>query len=357
MTLSPSSITKNVGEEFSFDTVVDTGPNAIQLVQIELSFDPTKLKPLSFTNSASFPNIISSETFTQDGKAQLSVGTASIAQPFTGQATAATIRFQALAATDTPITVSYTAQTFVGSIAEGRVNSLIGTTPATVTISGAGGITPTPTQLAQNGTPTPSPTTGAGTPTPTHPASSATPTTASSNPTATPTTQAAATSTPTPTTGAGTPTATPGALNLSIASPQNGGTVSTTQPTFSGSAKAGSSVTIALYPGGTTGVVTVDSQGNWSFTPPQALGQGAYTLSVTASDPITGATQNSSTTFTINTGSTTSTPTTTPASSEPSPTGQVAAVPVTGDVDMTLIVAALGLVLLVGGAALPFILP
>lgn len=351
MSLSPSQITKNVGDEFSIDAVVDTGANSIQLVQIELSFDPTKVKPLSFTNSATFPNIISSETFTTDGKAQISVGTASIAQPFTGQATAATIRFQALQATDAPITLSYTAQTFVGSIAEGRVNSLVGTTPANITISGSGTVaTPTPTQAT--GTVDPTPTTSTITPT-----AGPSPTPGPTNtPAPTSVTTPLPTATTTPTTG---PSPTPGALSLVISGPTDGLTTSDTTPTFSGTAKAGSSITIAVYPGGTTGVVTVDSSGNWSFTPQTALGQGVYTLSITASDPITGASENSSTSFTISSGTATLTATPTPTtatSSQTTPTTTTAPVPVTGTEDVTLIVAALGILLLIGGAALPFIL-
>lgn len=303
---SPSQVTKNVGEEFSLDVVVDTGPNAVQQVIVELTYDPQKLEALSFTNTPTFPNIISKEEF-GNGKARIGVTTVSVPQPFTGVGTVAKIRFKTLSPTDTPITIAFTDETFVGSLAEGQQNALIGKDNARITITGGSGGTPTPT-------PGPSPT-----PSRTPPPS---------------------------------PTPTPGPLSLTITSPQNGAAVANTKPTASGKAKAGTAVTVTFLPSSVTGAVNTDASGNWTFTPQQALNAGAYTLSVTASDPLTGATQNSTIAFTISSGSPAASPTP-PTGGTPTPTPPV---PVTGGAGTTVVLIMIGMLLLSIGVILPFII-
>ncbi|WP_257128489.1 Ig-like domain-containing protein, partial [Burkholderia sp. MSMB1459WGS] len=54
-------------------------------------------------------------------------------------------------------------------------------------------------------------------------------------------------------------------------------------PTLAGTAEAGS--TVSVYDGTTLlGTTTADPSGNWTFTPPTALGEGAHSLTVTATD-------------------------------------------------------------------------
>ncbi|WP_275042995.1 Ig-like domain-containing protein, partial [Burkholderia multivorans] len=63
----------------------------------------------------------------------------------------------------------------------------------------------------------------------------------------------------------------------------SGGSTDDTTPTLSGTAEAGS--TINVYDGTTLlGSTTADASGNWSFTPAGALGEGAHSLTVTATD-------------------------------------------------------------------------
>lgn len=313
LALSPSQLTKKVGDEFSLDAVIDTGANAIQEVLVEIEYDPTKIKALSLTNSATFPNIIASENITDSGTASIAVGTASVAQPFSGTATAVTIRFQALANTTGAMQVKFTQKAFVGSVAEGQVNSLIGATPSLVTISDGSGSTnnPTPTATPASRTTTPTPALRAGTPTPT------------------------LRITPTPTTVA------TSSGTLSIITPRDNDVVSSAEPSITGNASPGSTVTITLYPGSVTAAVTADTTGNWTYTPTSALADGAYTLTATSSDATTGAAQNVSIVFAVGAGVT---PTTQATDSS---------IPVTGAIDTTITMVILGGILVLAGLLIP----
>jgi VCBS repeat-containing protein len=73
------------------------------------------------------------------------------------------------------------------------------------------------------------------------------------------------------------------------------------KPTFNGTGEAGDTVT--LYDGQTKiGTTTVDSSGNWSFTPSQALGDGPHTITITQTD-LAGnvSTATTAPTFTVDT--------------------------------------------------------
>lgn len=72
----------------------------------------------------------------------------------------------------------------------------------------------------------------------------------------------------------------------------NGGFSSDSTPTLSGTAEAGSTVTITDNDTGLT-TLTVPQSGAWSYTPAVALGEGAHTISVTVTDAagnVSGAT-------------------------------------------------------------------
>jgi len=68
-----------------------------------------------------------------------------------------------------------------------------------------------------------------------------------------------------------------------VTGPANDTTTSDTTPTFTGTAPAGSTVTIFLN-GQPVGTTTADANGNWSFTPTTPLADGQYVLTVTATD-------------------------------------------------------------------------
>jgi len=55
-----------------------------------------------------------------------------------------------------------------------------------------------------------------------------------------------------------------------------------TTPTLTGSAEAGSTVSIIVY--AVTYTTTADGSGNWSFTLPTALAKGTYSVTTTATD-------------------------------------------------------------------------
>lgn len=76
----------------------------------------------------------------------------------------------------------------------------------------------------------------------------------------------------------GTPPAEPALLT-----PANGLAANTSTPTISGTAEAGTTVTIRLD-GNAAATVTAAGNGSWSWTPPAALTDGAHTVSVSATD-------------------------------------------------------------------------
>jgi large repetitive protein len=73
------------------------------------------------------------------------------------------------------------------------------------------------------------------------------------------------------------------------------------KPTFSGKGEVGDTITV--YDGQTKlGTTTVDSSGNWSFTPSQPLGDGSHTIIITQTDPAGNLSGNTlAPTFTVDT--------------------------------------------------------
>lgn len=300
LSITPSRVTKQVGDEFSFDVTIDTGDNQVIAAEIHLTFDQTKLEAETITNGTLFPNILASGVVDK-GVASITVGAASAAQPVKGTGTVATVKFKALQKTDTPISIRFASNTFIGSPGEGTTNALSGQNGATVTITDGS-------------------TTTTGTPTPT----------------VTPNLSGTITLTPTPT-----PTDVASISGLLITYPLKDSILTTTRPTFQGKATASATITVTIYSAPQTGTTTADTRGNWSFTPQTALTTGTHQIVVTATDTSTGASQTTSTTFIIqsSTSSTTS-----------------SAVPVTGIMDNTYLLIALASMLLIAGITIPFVL-
>lgn len=83
--------------------------------------------------------------------------------------------------------------------------------------------------------------------------------------------------------------------------PTDGSTINTNLPMFTGTAEAGSTVTIILD-GNSAGTTTADAAGNWSFTPAAALADGAHNVKTTATDAAGNASTDSNvSTFTVDT--------------------------------------------------------
>ncbi|HBN1560913.1 TPA: hypothetical protein L1122_002837, partial [Enterobacter hormaechei] len=73
-----------------------------------------------------------------------------------------------------------------------------------------------------------------------------------------------------------------------------------TRPQISGTAKAGSTVTI-MDGSNVLGTTTAGADGTWSFTPSVDLGRGEHTFTATAKDPMGNESASSSWTVTIDT--------------------------------------------------------
>ncbi|MDF1564849.1 MAG: Ig-like domain-containing protein [Deltaproteobacteria bacterium] len=83
-----------------------------------------------------------------------------------------------------------------------------------------------------------------------------------------------------------------------LTAPTDGSLVTTTTPTFTGTAEAGSTVTVTVD-GATACTTTADGAGSWSCTAGAALAEGAHTLSATSTDAAGNATSTADQSFTV----------------------------------------------------------
>jgi hypothetical protein len=309
LTLTPTTISKSVGEEFTLEAHMDTGTNQIVAVDLALSFDPTMLEALWIHNGTMFPNILSSGVV-GNGTASIALGATNTTTPITGTGTIATIKFKALAATSAQVAVRFSSETFVGALNEGSTNALTSSIPATITIGGSSStdttITPTPT----------------------------TATNSSITPTITPTGSITPTLAITPTNGA-TPSA------VTIDSPLKNESVTTVQPTIEGKAPAGTTVTITVYSDPITVTVIADANGNWSYRLAEPLTSGPHTVVVAAQDPTTGVSHTATLAFVVSTGD------------ENGASGS--AIPISGTTENTIILLGIGMLFIIAGSAVPFV--
>lgn len=289
LSITPTTLTKAVGEEFTLEVKMNTAENQIVAVDLKIFFDATKFEGVWIRNGSMFPNILSSGVV-GSGTASIALGAPNTTTPITGSGTAATLRLKAIAATTTPVTVRFGSDTFVGALNEGSTNALQTSVPATITIGG-GTTTPTPSSLA---------------------------------PTLTPTLRAS-------------DSASPSAVTIS--SPAPNASVSTTQPTLTGTAPPQTTVTITIYSDPITVTVTSDANGNWSYALDEPLASGPHTIVVAAQDPVTGQSRTATLAFVVATGN------------ENGATGS--AIPVSGAVENTLLLLGIGLLLIVTGSIIP----
>lgn len=298
LSLAPATLTKSIGEEFTLDVKMDTADNQIVAVDLKITFDPTKMEAVWIHNGTMFPNILSSGVV-GNGNVSMALGAANTTTPVTGTGTVATIKFKALAATTTPVTVRFATDTFAGALNEGSTNALTSTIPSTITIGGG--------SQSVTGTPTP-------------------------------TTSALLTPTLTPTQGAS-DSATPSAV--SILSPLKNESVNTTLPTLEGKAPPGTTVTITIYSDPITVTVTADAAGNWTHTLTQPLESGPHTIVVAAKDPTTGTSHTATLAFVVSSGT------------DNGASGS--AIPVTGAMENTIYLLGLGMLFILTGSVVPHI--
>jgi len=307
ISLSPSQVTKRADETFSLEVKIDTADNQVATVQLQIVFDPASLQAVNITNGALAPTIRVSGKVDETGKATITVGARDATHPITGTGTVAILTMKTLAAAATPVTVQFSPSpdTFINALGEGENNVLTGSAGATVTILEAvGGVSET----GALGTPTPTPTSSL---------------------------------TPTPTIEQN--------QTLQITSPANNADLATDMPTFGGVASPGATITLTIQSTPQTVVVTADANGNWTYTPTTPLEEGQHTISALTTDPATGASQTSTTSFVVAAGGDTT--------AEPSSGSAVAAsgsaVPETGTVETTFILITIGVLIFLGGALLP----
>lgn len=331
LTLTPTTLTKKVGETFTLEAKLDTATNQVGVVQIRIVYDPTKLQAQDITNGPLAPSITVSGKIDPTGKASITVGAKNNTQPITGSGTVAIITMKAIGPSASPVSVRYTPlpDTFANALGEGSNNVLIGITPANITILNAdgsqapaavGGATVAPTI-----TTTSAPSAMATyTPVPT--------------PTSIPTSTIAPTLTLTPTIASQSSPATPAALTIDSINKNE--EVLTTKPTFSGTAEPGSTITLTIYSQPYTVVVTADEEGNWTYTPQEDMETGPHTIVATASNPDTGQTQTTTVPFVISAGG---------SASESS-------MPVAGDIYTTIALLGIGVLFIIVGVFTPAII-
>src|SRR3989344_175109 len=162
LSITPVTVNKAVGEEFTLEVKMNTAENQIVAVDLKLVYDPTKLEGLWIRNGTMFPNILSSGVV-GSGTASIALGAPNTTTPITGTGTIATLRLKAIAGTTTPVTVRFGSDPFVGALNEGSNNALTSSIPSTITIGGGTQGTPTPSSLTPTLTPT-LPATGSGSP-------------------------------------------------------------------------------------------------------------------------------------------------------------------------------------------------
>lgn len=297
LSLSPATVSKAVGEEFTLDVRMNTADNQIVAVDLNLLYDATKLQADWIRNGTMFPNILTSGT-AGNGTISIALGATNTTTPITGTGTVATIKFKALAETTAPVSVRFAQDTFVGALNEGTVNALTSSTPATITIGSGSQVSLTPT--------------------------------------ATPVITVTGTILPTPTpTGT---TATPSAVI--IETPTLNEQVTSQLPVIEGKAPPGSTVTIVIHSTTEiTATVIADANGNWTYTVAEPLEEGPHTINVAAQNPTTGAATTATLAFVVATGTANG--------------ASGSAVPVSGAVENTIIFLGVGLLFILLGLAVP----
>lgn len=348
LSFSPTATTKAVTDS-SFDVKIQINSgddpntnNQVTAASLVVSYNKDIVEATAVNLGSFFPDpslvSVIAKTMDQDAGRVIYRFFTTSQNAGTGQGTLATITFKPKAAGTSELTfvrpdtkiIAYDEDTDViipGGIGTASVTITDGAQPSpsvTITLTP----TPTPTGISNaSATPTRTPTA----------------TTIPGQPTNTP--SVTLTSTPTPTSagtgGLANPTATPtptptqsssAALNLAVRTPTSGTTVTTRRPTLSGTAKAGSTITVVIYSDPVTGTVVANSSGNWSFTPTVDLPDGSHNVTVTeqATD---GTTRTVTSSFTV----TATTP------------------PVSGTMETTVLIFIGGLLLFSIGSALAFV--
>jgi len=162
LTFQPSSATVAVGQDVTFDIMINPNSNFVSFVHLVISYDPTKLEKFEAglsINTDVFPGFDRDKpptpTFDPAGgkiTVDLAVGANPSAFIQQNNTKVGTLTLKAIASTEgatTPITFDSKTQVLTGQGDQFNTNVLSSTTPASVTITEAGTLTPTPTPSCQ----------------------------------------------------------------------------------------------------------------------------------------------------------------------------------------------------------------
>ncbi|MFC1646689.1 cohesin domain-containing protein [Patescibacteria group bacterium] len=173
LSFNPTSITKQQGDIFSLDIIINTNDNTVSAAELIVNTDPDVVKVTGIIAGTFLSEILISGTNT-DSSATITLGSPPTS-PQQGTGTIATVTLEVIASSGTADVTLTGSQ--VAGIGE-QDNVLSGMSPATITVSGSSE-DPTPTPTTDPGsdndpTSTPTPTTDPGsdndptsTPTPT----------------------------------------------------------------------------------------------------------------------------------------------------------------------------------------------
>lgn len=140
-TTSATPVTKKAGEPLSLDLMVNPGVNLVSSIKVEITYDPTKLRP-SATNPLSinqtiFPTIVEGPIYSP-GKIQVVLSVGPDLSKAVGQINrVATLNFDTIA-TSSQTLVSFGVNTSISSVAQNDASSenvLSTTSPAYIKIS------------------------------------------------------------------------------------------------------------------------------------------------------------------------------------------------------------------------------
>lgn len=318
----PMTQTVKAGQPFTLEVKMDTATNQVGIVQLRVVYDPVFLEAEDITNNPNFaPTIRVSKKIDPSGKASITVGAKDTLHPIVGSGTIVTLSMKAIKASATPISIKFTntPDTVANAIGENADDVIIGRSVANVIIQNADGTAPSGSNAANiNQTANPS-----GTITPT--------------PTITPSL------TPTPLASSSAQASESAVLITSLT---NNEEVNTQTPVIRGKGIPGTTLTVTIHSSGAqTVVVTVDANGNWTYTPTNPLDSGSHTVTALYTDPATGVTQSKTTTFVV------------APSGIGGPSSTASAMPVSGSVSTTILLITVGLLFIVSGIFIPAVLP
>lgn len=141
LSFAPSAMSTTVGSGFSMAAVLNPGTNAVNAIELHITFDPTRLRLDGVTPGTAFPLELQAPRIdNMSGTASISLGAPLSSPSVTMTSTVATFAFTALSAgTDSPVT--FTAAS--AAAADGELSDVVLTRiPGTVTVNLGADATP-----------------------------------------------------------------------------------------------------------------------------------------------------------------------------------------------------------------------